>query len=60
VGNSLWLNKDWSFLGAKLVDTGSTKKGINLIGKLYDKRFWKKQFFKEYQRSPWHSKESPV
>jgi len=35
------LNKDWSFLGAKLVDAGSTKKSAELVGNLYDRLFWR-------------------
>jgi len=46
------LNKDWAFLGAKLVDTGSTKKGIKLIWKLYDKRFWKKTVLQGISEKP--------
>ena len=36
------LNNDWAFLGAKLVDTDSAKKGIKFLGKTYDSNFWKK------------------
>ena len=36
------LDKDWTFLGAKLVENGSTKKGTKLVGKLYDREFWEK------------------
>jgi DNA-directed RNA polymerase subunit RPC12/RpoP len=46
------LDKDWSFLGAKLVDTGSTKKGANLKGKLYDTRFWKKTVLQGVSEKP--------
>ena len=46
------LNKDWTFLGAKLVDTGSTEKGIKLFGKLYDTRFWKKAVLQGVSEKP--------
>ena len=46
------INKDWSFLGAKLVDTGSAKKGIKLIGKLYDRTFWRKTVLQGISEKP--------
>lgn len=46
------LDKDWLFLGAKLVDTGSTRKGIKLIGKLYDRKFWKKTVLQGISEKP--------
>ena len=48
----LGLNKDWTFLGAKLVDTGSTKKGIKLLGKLYDRSFWKRTVLQGTSEKP--------
>jgi len=46
------LNKDWTFLGAKLVDTGSSNKGIKIIGKLYDRRFWKETILQATSGKP--------
>lgn len=46
------LNKDWTFLGSKLVDVGSTKKGIKLVGKLYDGRFWRKAVLQGVSEKP--------
>jgi len=46
------LNEHWSFLGAKLSDIGSTGKGTNLKGRMYDKEFWQKMVFKGASEKP--------
>lgn len=46
------LNKTWRFLGAKLVDTGSTRKGAVLKGKMYSKEFWEKTAFEGTSAKP--------
>jgi len=53
-------DKGWAFLGAKLTDTGSTKKGIKLLGRLYDRKFWEKTVLQEQPEKAISLKKVPV
>lgn len=46
------LNKSWALLGAKLSYLGSTGKGAELKGRMYDREFWERMVSEGTSKKP--------